>query len=87
MKLPDHKCSLTITHNEHKDYYQSVKDWLADSGDSFNWADESAMQRTLETGEIWVIQWYPDTPIGSYAVAAPTLQEALDLSTSINPNT
>ena len=30
-KLPDHKCSLTIVHNDHKNIYQSAEEWIEEN--------------------------------------------------------
>lgn len=83
MKLPEHKCSLSIVHNEHKDNRETVAEWLTFSGDRFNWKDEAAKQRAIDTDEVWSIQWYPNTPIGFIGVAAPTLDEALAFANSV----
>ena len=84
IELPRHKCSLTITHNDHKDYHRTLAQELELYGDDNNWPSDEAKQRAIDTDEIWVIQWYPDTPIGSYRVAAPTLEEALAFANSVN---
>lgn len=78
MKLPDHKCGLFLTHNEHRNYYESAEKFIVDRELVF--ADEDAKARAIATDEIWELQWYPDTPIGSYTVAAPTLDEVLALA-------
>jgi hypothetical protein len=80
--LPQHACSLTLEHNRHKDYYQSASEWwteeLARHGeDAWNWPSDEARQRAIDTDEVWLLQWYPHTPIGSYSIAAPTLAELL----------
>lgn len=76
MKLPEHKCGLFLQHNEHRDYYQSVSKWVEEN-DRFSWKDEDSLQRAIQADEVWTLQWYPDTPIGFFAVAAPTLEELL----------
>lgn len=78
LQLPKHECQLSIVHNEHKSNYETVEQWLED--DFFQWDSEEAKQRAIETDEVWTIQWYPNTPIGSHAIAAPTLEEALELA-------
>lgn len=81
MKFPDHKCGLYLTHNEHRDLYEPLERWLAGpDGKSLHWASDEAKQRAIATDECWVLQWYPDTPIGFYCVAAPTLEECLALA-------
>jgi hypothetical protein len=34
----------------------------------------------LRTDSLWVLQWYPNTPIGFYRVAGPTLERVLELA-------
>ena len=77
--LPAHKCSLHLGHNAHHDVYQSASDWCKhnDEYGTYEWQNEEAKQRAIATGEIWTMKWYPNTPVGFNAVAAPTLQELL----------
>lgn len=80
MKLPNHKCSLELTHNKHRDYYQTAAEAIAEReshGCPPDWKDEEAKQRAIATDEIWELHWYPDTPIGFHAIYAPTLEELL----------
>lgn len=79
MKLPAHKGSLYLTHNDHKSAYQSALEWCEDlNAESLaTWQSEEHKQRAIATDEIWTLQWYPDTPIGFFSVAAPTLDELL----------
>ena len=77
MKLPDHKCGLYLEHNSHKDVYESAKDWMDGRFDLYEWKDDESKQRAIDTDSIWTLQWYPDTPVGFYAVAAPTLEELI----------
>ncbi len=79
--LPPHKASLSITHNQHLAYYETAEQYMTgreSSGEAWAWPDEQARQRCIDTNEIWEMQWYPDTPIGSHSIAAPTLKELLD---------
>ncbi len=80
MKFPAHKCSLTLTHNDHKDMYETAEQWLAEQilldGEPFYaWKSEEARARAILTDEVWTLQWYPNTPIGFISIAAPTLDE------------
>jgi len=82
-KLPEHKCGLYLSHNEHRDYYEPVATWLENyesMGGGPQWKDDEAKQRAIDTDECWVLQWYPETPIGCCQIAAPTLEEVLDLA-------
>lgn len=79
--LPAHKCGLYITHNEHRDYYEKLTDYLGDRdfNDPQYWKDSEAYVRAVATDECWQLQWYPDTPVGFHLVFAPTLSELLEL--------
>lgn len=81
MRLPDHACSLTLEHNPNRDFYQTVAEHIADGRcDHAVFKDEDAKRRCIEANELWTLQWYPRTPIGFIAVAAPTLAELLELA-------
>lgn len=74
--LPAHKASLTLTHNEHKNYYETVAQTIKDDEEHdihHDWVSPVEMQKAIETDEMWVLQWYPETPIGSHSIAAASL--------------
>ena len=77
--LPKYNCALYITHNQHKSYYESVEDAVAeiDEREPDSWATPEERQRALDSDSIWRVQWYPDTPIGFYVVHASSLSAAL----------
>ena len=77
--LPSHKASLHLTHNEHKTNYESVEDyteWM--ELDSSEWVSEKERKATIERDSIWVLQWYPDTPIGFHRLVASTLNAIIE---------
>ena len=74
--FPRHEAGLSLNHNDHKNIYQPAAEWIAEN-DWCDWKDEDAKQRAVATNEIWTLQWYPNTPVGFIALAAPTLQELL----------
>lgn len=80
MKLPEHKCGLFLQHNEHRDYYEDAEYYINQHKDQYEWKSEEHKKRAIETDEIWTLQWYPNTPIGFLAVAAPTLEELLEFA-------
>lgn len=82
MKLPGHKCGLFLQHNEHRSYYEAAAEWIGQN-DHYAWKDEASKQAAIASDSVWTLQWYPDTPIGFYAVAAPTLEELLELANSV----
>ena len=75
--LPKHKSGLHLQHNDHKNVYETAVQWIVDN-DWCDWESEEAKQRAIDTDEIWTLQWYPDTPVGFYALAAPTFEELLE---------
>lgn len=83
MKFPQHKCGLYLEHNAYLDYYDTIEKAHENESDLSLWKDDAAKKRSLETKEIWVLQWYPNTPIGFYRVAAPTLEELLQFAGEI----
>ena len=79
--FPEHKCGLHITHNQHKDYYETVEQyfenpWMKDF--------EDEKKRCIEEDSIWELQWYPNTPIGSYKVVGTTFEEVLEKARKVN---
>jgi hypothetical protein len=81
VNFPAHKCGLSLEHNQHRNYYESVELWLTNNT-WCDWENDEAKQRAIDTDEVWSLQWYPDTPVGFRAVAAPTLDECLRLAVS-----
>lgn len=81
--FPAHKAGLSLSHNEHRNYYESVEQWLEGRPEMYEWQAPSARLRAIETDEVWTLQWYPDTPVGFLAIAAPTLQELFVLLRSL----
>lgn len=79
-ELPEHKCGLYLTHNEHRNYYEKLDQFIVDHGLVDDFESPEALQRALDTDECWVLQWYPNTPVGFCRVAAPTLEEVLHLA-------
>ena len=76
MKFPEHKAAMIIYHNDYKNNYDSIEE--AVECEFNDWVSEEEKQKALETGEIWQVQWYPDTPIGFCVVSASTLEAALE---------
>lgn len=73
VKLPRH-LTLSIEHNEHKSYYQTVEELIEERGLRRWFPSEDEYRKAVETNELWVIQWYPDTPIGFNIRAAATFE-------------
>jgi hypothetical protein len=74
------KCGVHLQVNGHRDVYQSVAERLdqyeALAG-GLELADE-VRQKMIEKDTIIDLQFYPDTPIGSYSIYHYDLDAALD---------
>lgn len=68
--LPEHKCGLYLSHNEHLDVYDTIEEFY--DVDDFISLEE--WHEALAKNSVWVLQWYPDTPIGFIRLAASTLE-------------
>lgn len=83
MNLPNHKYGLFLTHNEHLNYYDTAEQWLNDNSDRAPFATPEERQKAIDTNSIWVLQWYPHTPVGFRIIAGATLEEVLARSTEV----
>jgi hypothetical protein len=79
-KLPAHKASLHLTHNDHKSNYLTVAQaieyscfGLADD----EWVSPEQRQKAIDIDECWTLQWYPDTPVGFCVKSAADLDVLL----------
>jgi len=68
--LPKHKCGLHLSHNEHRDFYETVEEFY--EADCFVSPEE--WNKAVAEDSVWVLRWYPETPIGFHDVAASTLE-------------
>lgn len=80
IKFPQHKSGLYLTHNDHTINYHTVADEIKDRSyyDLCSWVSQEERQKAIETNELWTLQWYPRTPIGSYAIHASTLEALME---------
>lgn len=76
------KCGLFLTINEHRDYYQKAEDYLeeiqARQPESPLKIAADVRAKMIELNYIIDLQFYPDTPIGSYSIYHYDLDMALD---------
>ena len=74
------KCGVFITVNEHRGYYQSARDWFQEH-DQYECPPEvepEVRATMIGTNTVIQIQFYPDTPVGSYSIYHYDLDAALD---------
>jgi hypothetical protein len=70
--LPAHDAELMLNHNPHLNVYETVEGWTSDF-DREDWVSPVEKQKAIATNELWVLQWYPNTPIGFNRIAAASL--------------
>lgn len=78
--LPSH-LSLVIEHQPHLLHEVPVEEWLKEAAeeDLCEILEEDRLAM-ISTGEVWMIQWYPKDSTLYCAVAAATLERALELA-------
>jgi hypothetical protein len=62
--------TLTLEHNPHKLCSQPLAEYLDDHHRDVQFETDAERDRALAEDSLWVLQWYPDTPVGFLAVAA-----------------
>lgn len=74
------KCGVFLTVNEHRDYYYTAAQALDEAkGDECPPEIEPEVEATMiETDTIVRLQFYPNTPIGSYEIWHYDIDAALD---------
>ncbi len=81
MLLPTHEAGLDLQHNPHKAYAQTVEDYITmsenveDFDGAFLSLDE--LRKSVETNELWVLFWYPESPAEYCFIAAATFEQLL----------
>ena len=81
MQWPRHECSLSLTHNQHKDYYMTVAQAVDERDHGYGsgtWISEEQKQKAIETNECWTLQWYPQTPVSCFIVTACDLDALME---------
>jgi hypothetical protein len=70
---------LSISFNEHASSYLTVEKAI-EYGDyeRVQWISDGERAKAIELNSVWVLQWYPDTPIGSHTIGASTLTACLE---------
>lgn len=67
------KGEVCVSYNPHKSCYETViEHFMHTPYEIIN------KEKCVENDVIWSIHLYPDTPIGFYCVAAPTLGECIE---------
>ena len=72
------KGSVSISQNNHRDYYQSIPDYLEDQIQNGE-VDKDVLEEMVKRDTLICVHVYPDTPVGFYSVYHYDLETAIDL--------
>lgn len=75
-------CGVYVQVDEHKDYYQSVWQFLEDRG-AIDDTPPELLNSMMLNDTIVCVTFYPDTPVGFYTVYNYDLDKALDVALNI----
>lgn len=75
--LPQHKASLHLTHNDHRAGYETIPEYTRNNNLIDDWVSPEEREKAIREDSLWVLHWYPDTPIGSYSVCASSLEAVI----------
>jgi hypothetical protein len=79
------KASVSISLNNHRDYYQSIPEYLEDQLENGE-VDKEVLDKMVNQDTLICVQAYPDTPVGFYSEYHYDLETALDLVTGYIKN-
>lgn len=85
--FPRHKAMLTLTHNEHKNEYQTVEQWLQNLMSGETWVSLEQKAQALATDSVWELRWYADTPIGFHHLLSCDLAPLLEAARQADATT
>jgi hypothetical protein len=76
------KCGVYLTVNEHRDDRKTAQQWLDELEENISSPDIDPLVRLvmIETNTVIELQFYPNTPIGSYHIVHHDLDAALTMA-------
>tara|TARA_R110000851_G_scaffold80063_1_gene176345 strand:- start:556 stop:819 length:264 start_codon:yes stop_codon:yes gene_type:complete len=72
------KCSVTITVNNHRDYYETIEQYIDTKKRKY--ISNDIWQKMIESDTCIELQVYPDTPIGFYVIYHYDIENAIDIA-------
>jgi hypothetical protein len=75
--IPSHKAEASIEHNRHLASYQKADEYYND----YDWVSPEEKKKAIEANDVWVLTWYPETPVGFCHVAASSVEALIDYAT------
>lgn len=80
------KCSVSITINNHKDFYQTASEYIEELILFDTEVDKSIIDKIIDLDTIVEVHAYPNTPIGFFKVIHYDLDLAMDLMIEVVNN-
>jgi len=78
LRFPKHY-SLRLEHNEHKSFNEpNVQQWLDNFEVQPDWVSEDQKSKAIETGDVWMMRWYPSGTVSSFCLCACDLDILLE---------
>jgi hypothetical protein len=79
MEFPKHEAGLSLTHNEHHTYYETVEQYIfnREAVGPLDWVDDTHRARAIAEDSLWILQWYPNTPVGFNQIAGADLDSVM----------
>jgi ferritin-like protein len=77
------QCEVSVEINSHRNFCESVLDYLRGPDDSTDDIAPDVLNEMVARNSLVVVQFYPDTPIGFYAVRHYDLKAALQIAADI----
>jgi hypothetical protein len=76
--FPKH-IAMQIEHNPHVFDYCELSEYLETNAPSdFSWVSEEQKQKAIDSGEMWAVRWYPNTPVGFHELCGADLDVVLE---------
>lgn len=72
--LPEHKFGLYLSNNHHKLIGETIQECY----DAKDFVSPEEYIKAIDENSVWVLGWYPETPIGYHVMAASSLQAIED---------
>lgn len=73
------ECSISITINDHRDYYQTAEEAIDENPDWYDDIAPDIKSEMIRLNRIVSVQAYPHTPIGFHTAHHYDIDEALKL--------
>jgi len=70
------KCSVTVSINDHKDYYETVKEHISE--EEVEDIDKDVFDKMIEKDTIVHVQAYTRTPVGFYVIYHYDIDKAIN---------